>query len=278
MRQCLIVLALLLSEQLFAQEHREAAFVADLRGEWICLSNHRDLRQYERLYSGDVITAGKNTRAGDSIQIVALASGEGSSLRVLQCTAPLACGQPYVIPAATNGDNWFARLVAATQHFMQLENRSEVFATTRGTRGPEEAVLDGAAPDLSAALGPVSPGEYQVKWTQIADGMNAESFTSGLVWNPPRAQLDLRQSISDGVYRLELLDESGEPAGAPAFVAVLRGEAFQRGRAAFLRFKTSSSSWRDQARQDDDSTYRSFAARALMAIAADPASMDVPHE
>jgi len=279
MKRHIVTLAFLLSTTLCAQQRREVGFVVRLTGEWVCLGNHRDLRAYERLYSGDVIAAGKNMQAGDSIQIALLAPGDESSrTEIRKCVAAGVCDKPYQVRAAADSDNWMLRVVAAAERFVQLENREDVFAATRGTLGPEEAILNGDALDFGAALGPVSPGEYTVKWTRMANGHAGEEFTSALVWSPPLAHLDLPHPPADGVYRVQLMDESGETVGAPAFVAVLRGAALQHARESFLRVQKSIAGWRAQPQPGDTAAYRSLAARALMAIDADPALTETPHE
>jgi hypothetical protein len=143
-----------------------------------------------------------------------------------------------------------ARLSSAINHVLEERVPPMVFALTRGSSGPSEAVLpyNTGRLDLGPALGKLASGHYVVNLAKIERaGVTMAPLRLDLDWNPPSGQTVA--TVTPGVYSLRVFTaDDGYDIGSTVAVLIADAARYEQSSSRFRELKEASEAWNDQIR------------------------------
>jgi hypothetical protein len=199
-----------------AKPARDLIGIVDrISGRWNITHDDRPLRVRSPIHSGERI-APRDSRAG-SITIYLLATGKPWTTT---CSKEQPCHGTYE-PAAPAPSGPWAFLTSFAPSEARLDR---ILPAGRGTSsgGPNHALVTRSATtvDLAAALQHVAPGDYILRFTPITETGGEPVGHDATV----RAGDDAGMKVplfGAGLYRVTVVDQSGQTVGLPAVVLAL---------------------------------------------------------
>jgi hypothetical protein len=147
------------------------------------------------------------------------------------------------------------------------EEHSRYFtAASRGLEGDlKEAVvsLAGSQVDITSTMADLPAAAYRVHFEALSDGARMVAPVQ-VQWLPGRPALVSAAGLKPGLYRLALLEESGEPTGSESWILFRNPQEYSETSAAFQEVVKTVASWPAEA---DPSAIRAVLRASLEALA-----------
>jgi hypothetical protein len=212
--------------------------VIGLTGDWMLGSRHLSLG--DPIHVGDTVTHGAGTLT---------VWFEGYRPDVYQCSPPKGpCKNPNQIhldpehksPTAKKslGDSILAAI-------FPKEPSRYFAAASRGLEGDlKEAVLrlQGSQVDVAPAFADLSAETYWVRFESPGESARKTAPTQ-VRWQPGKTALVSVAGLKPGLYRLTLLEHSGEPAGSEAWILLSGPQEYPTTSAAFQGVVNTVATW-----------------------------------